>query len=1029
MTHSAYQCTGFANSPVVASQQPFFWILCSNSRTNAQFSAQAMSEPESENVSEIPVVDEGFGVGESSPLDGLAEPILAVDSLPEAENAWGEEAVEDATVGEAGVEEVKADVVLDKEEVPSEVPAEDGQGTPDEGTVTVDSAEADAVEPASNESSAQEEPESAEHQNEQPEEPAAIVAESEATNETETSESPATPKDTAEDPSPETAEPKTEAEAPYTTASSKLFGDDDKLFTDDVDPDAPEDDAEAEDDILGPSKPAVPIAVSSWTTKKRPPQHPEIPVEILTSSSAVEPKARASPAKESGPAKSFSRIPAIPEPKQIDLAAAAEVYDEDDEDDVFAKPVPEAAVPVPPEPQADAYQDLPPELVAMADRFVESIREIAPSGALSPERLSQLFQDFYVTVQDKAAAMLRRSNMRRTYEVQMVSFEEMARKKRERKQKEHQKVLYEELVERKVCSECYDDVFMYNASDDEPKDEALATKIAALKVINIDMEHLGVPELKDVDFNTLLGPAKKELVSLAEKRSPKEKLQVLISVHKHIVDVLSNVKQSNGAMGQSGADFVLPTLIYCVIQANPPHISSNMAFIQRFRSTKTINGETAYCLTNFEAVVAFLETVDLQTLNLDSIDIPSLPPVPEEPKIVDPLIAASEPPPLPSPRSTSSPSPSPLSPSLGGEMLQRKPLTSSASSVRSASSASSSVSNSSKKPVAFSSVPPPPAKDSIKNVAPVKPMPADTNRRASASIFGNATFVQAPNGPKAPEKIRVAKQTGGGVNAPVVVSASSSTGGAAASAPSSSSSRRSFYPTGLTASVGSTADSGIRSISSTFETSYKFLFGNKDNEKASPKREVAMRGNNNVEALERRTKEVLQQSSQVISTYAEGKKREQQQEISPPRTSSKAGSAEPEPAQPELPAAHILPKSRKQAAGDASFGAEGKVASSSSSMRRGGSNDSRVSPVMDDGDRPRTLMDSVRRFARSGSNPSGIIDQQPPSSPQLPKLSKPKFDDETLADASTLDAAQVDELVKDYQRMVEYLKTISAFEE
>lgn len=73
----------------------------------------------------------------------------------------------------------------------------------------------------------------------------------------------------------------------------------------------------------------------------------------------------------------------------------------------------------------------------------------------------------------------------------------------------------------------------------------------------------------------------------------------------------------------SSADFILPTLIYTLIISPPTqdfNIISNLFFIQRFRAKKAIDGEAAYCLTNLEAAISFLETVDLATLKVEDTD-------------------------------------------------------------------------------------------------------------------------------------------------------------------------------------------------------------------------------------------------------------------------------------------------------------------------------------------------------------------------------------------------------------------------
>jgi hypothetical protein len=61
---------------------------------------------------------------------------------------------------------------------------------------------------------------------------------------------------------------------------------------------------------------------------------------------------------------------------------------------------------------------------------------------------------------------------------------------------------------------------MFHGGDDEAKDSTLATKIAALKLINISIEHLGVPELKDSDIGPLLIPAGKGTYAFLHNCSP-----------------------------------------------------------------------------------------------------------------------------------------------------------------------------------------------------------------------------------------------------------------------------------------------------------------------------------------------------------------------------------------------------------------------------------------------------------------------------------------------------------------------------
>lgn len=63
----------------------------------------------------------------------------------------------------------------------------------------------------------------------------------------------------------------------------------------------------------------------------------------------------------------------------------------------------------------------------------------------------------------------------------------------------------------------------------------------------------------------------------------------------------------------------MPMLIYTLITLPPEHLNviSDLRFIERFRWEPKLVGEAAYCLTNLEAAISFLETVDLSTLRSD----------------------------------------------------------------------------------------------------------------------------------------------------------------------------------------------------------------------------------------------------------------------------------------------------------------------------------------------------------------------------------------------------------------------------
>ncbi|WWC92284.1 uncharacterized protein L201_007238 [Kwoniella dendrophila CBS 6074] len=68
--------------------------------------------------------------------------------------------------------------------------------------------------------------------------------------------------------------------------------------------------------------------------------------------------------------------------------------------------------------------------------------------------------------------------------------------------------------------------------------------------------------------------------------------------------------------GTSGADLILPIIIYAVVKSNPPQLASQLMYLRRYRSAICLTGEASYAIVNLTAVVEFLEHVDLAELGL-----------------------------------------------------------------------------------------------------------------------------------------------------------------------------------------------------------------------------------------------------------------------------------------------------------------------------------------------------------------------------------------------------------------------------
>ena len=207
----------------------------------------------------------------------------------------------------------------------------------------------------------------------------------------------------------------------------------------------------------------------------------------------------------------------------------------------------------------------------------------------------------------------------------MLTPSEVLERRRNRRLLEHKRLALEEAVERRVCEGIYERIWRHKSSLDFVRDEKLRSRTAALALVEVGLKDLGIDFSSSDDTEDLtaeranrieewISKAREGLLKMNESRHPLGKLQSLASTHQNIVELLSNLHQSS-----SSADEILPTLIYTLITCPPEGINvvSNMNFIQRFRSANKINGEAAYCLTNLEAAITFLENVDLATLRSD----------------------------------------------------------------------------------------------------------------------------------------------------------------------------------------------------------------------------------------------------------------------------------------------------------------------------------------------------------------------------------------------------------------------------
>ncbi|KAI0166328.1 hypothetical protein GGR57DRAFT_21824 [Xylariaceae sp. FL1272] len=322
-------------------------------------------------------------------------------------------------------------------------------------------------------------------------------------------------------------------------------------------------------------------------------------------------------------------------------------------------------------PRASVDMDMIPiELISMTDNFIDGLSAKVHPAPPNIDNLSSMFQSFYLTAaqhiqvhiaalatrqtreasqnaqlssRPSAASLLRakavsigskdkgKASQVKDSDQQMLTTEELADRKRARRALEQKRILLEEAVERRLCEGIYDRIYRHKSTHDEAQDDKLRSKTAALALVGIGPADLGVdlgeldddPEAlvkKHQEIKDYLEQARKDLITMSEKRYPLGKLNYLKAAHKSIVDTLSHFHPS------SSADEIMPMLIFTLITMPPEKLNviGDSNFIQRFRWEDKIEGEAAYCLTNLEAAITFLQTVDLASLRADeAAQVPS----------------------------------------------------------------------------------------------------------------------------------------------------------------------------------------------------------------------------------------------------------------------------------------------------------------------------------------------------------------------------------------------------------------------
>ncbi|ORE01409.1 hypothetical protein BCV72DRAFT_74384 [Rhizopus microsporus var. microsporus] len=169
-------------------------------------------------------------------------------------------------------------------------------------------------------------------------------------------------------------------------------------------------------------------------------------------------------------------------------------------------------------------------------------------------------------------------------------------------------------IESFLCEQLYDYFFTDPHGDEAMQGEALESRIAAFNLLDLDLSHLGV-SLSQEEMNTIVKLAGARLQELNTIKGPKEKLDAIIKTHQIITETVQQDAEKKELLN---TDILLPLLIYTIVKTNPKNLLANLKFIQQFRRSDQLRGQSGYCLTNMMAAVSFLETANLVGLGLSA---------------------------------------------------------------------------------------------------------------------------------------------------------------------------------------------------------------------------------------------------------------------------------------------------------------------------------------------------------------------------------------------------------------------------
>ncbi|XP_042454895.1 vacuolar protein sorting-associated protein 9A-like isoform X1 [Zingiber officinale] len=169
-----------------------------------------------------------------------------------------------------------------------------------------------------------------------------------------------------------------------------------------------------------------------------------------------------------------------------------------------------------------------------------------------------------------------------------------------------------EGLEKFIMTKLFDGTFA-SSSEDVKLDQEISEKICLLQHF-VTPDQLDVPRVLQNEASWLF--AAKELQKINSFKAPRDKLHCIMNCCRIINNLLLEISMTTNHK-PAGADDFLPILIFTTIKANPPHLHSNLKFIQLFRKHSKLVSEVEYYLTNLISAKTFIANINASSLSMD----------------------------------------------------------------------------------------------------------------------------------------------------------------------------------------------------------------------------------------------------------------------------------------------------------------------------------------------------------------------------------------------------------------------------